>query len=318
MVLNDSKLKPVAVVGPTASGKSSLSNYICTNYNRDLISCDSMQIYKGMDIGTAKPTKEDMTLIHHHMIDIVSPQDNYSVSDYAKDSREVYYSLLEKNIGCVICGGTGLYLDAFLGRTNYEDNSGDEKVRKHLYEILDEKGKEYLYSLLSSIDPESAKKIHMNNTVRVIRALEIYEVTKMTKTEYDKRHISSQDIDCTIIGLEYKNRDLLRERIYKRVDIMIENGLIDEVESLYNSGILKETSTAGQGIGYKETISYLKGEFSKDELIEKIKNSSAQYAKRQLTWFRRNKDIIWLYPDLMTQDEIYEKINGILGESYVN
>lgn len=312
MVLKDNG-KLICIVGPTASGKSSLALDICKSLNRPLISCDSMQIYKGMDIGTAKPSKSEQAEVKHYMIDVCDPRTDYSVSDYAMQANAIYEDILKTGKNCVICGGTGLYLDAFLGNVNYSDESSNDSIRKEIYDEIEAKGIDYVYDELIKIDPECEKTIHKNNTKRVVRALEIFRVTGMTKTEYDSVHKTEPKYECKIIGLNYQDRDILRQRIYKRVDIMIDSGLIEEVESLMKSGMLTEGTTAAQAIGYKETLSYLKGEISKDEMITLIKNSSAQYAKRQITWFKRNKDINWIYPDTLKDGQLEETVNNILN-----
>lgn len=312
MVLNESQ-NIISIVGPTCSGKSSLALNLCTKYNLDLISCDSMQIYKYMNIGTAKPSEHEQSIVRHHMIDIIEPNVNYSVSDYANDARSIYFSLRKEGKKALICGGTGLYLDAFLGKTNYVDDSSNSEIRNKLNEIYKEKGAKYLHSLLQKIDPASANAIHCNNVKRVIRALEIYKVTGMTKTEYDSLHKQNGDINCIYIGLDYDNRDILRERIYKRCDLMFSSGLIEEVDSLMKNNLLIDVSTASQGIGYKETIGYLKGEYDKETLIELVKNRTAQYAKRQLTWFRRNKDIHWFTMDNLSEKELIKKVDECVG-----
>ncbi len=294
-------LKIAAVVGPTASGKTALAIELAKRLCGEIISCDSMQIYRKMNIGTAKPTEAELDAVPHHMIDIADIGDNFSCAVYADMARERISDIVSRGKIPIFCGGTGLYLDTVINGTEFSKYERDEK----LCEELLKKDVAELHSELAKIDPASASVIHQNNKRRVARAIEIYMTTGMTKTEWDeKSHQSDPQYDARIIGLDYKDRDILRKRIDMRVDQMISDGLVDEVKGLS----LDRDSTASQAIGYKEIISYLDGDCTLDEAIEKIKIGTHQYAKRQLTWFRRNKNICWLYPDASDSfDNIVER-----------
>ncbi len=292
------KTKILAIVGPTASGKTALSIEVAKKYNGEIISCDSMQIYKKMDIGTAKPTTEEMSGIVHHMIDIVEPDVEYSCADYVAKAKRKIEEISNKGKLPIFCGGTGLYVDNILQNTVLSEASTDEEYRNFLKDELDKFGVGYLHEKLRKIDAESAENIHPNNTKRVIRALEIFKTTGKTKTEWDKESRSVESpYDCFMIFLDFKNREVLYDRINKRVDIMLENGLLDEVKSLYCDNGLTLSNTARQGIGYKELFDYFDNKCTLEEAVEAIKQGSRNYAKRQLTWFRRYKDAHIVYVD---------------------
>ena len=284
--------KIIAVVGPTASGKTALSLELAKRMNGEIVSCDSMQIYKNMNIGTAKPSADEMSGIVHHMIDIIEPYENFSCADYAEMAKNCISAICSKNKIPIFCGGTGLYLDSVLSDNVFSDQKPDPAIRDQLMT----QSSESLYNQLKSVDPEAAEVIHPNNVKRVTRALEIYYSTGKTKTQWDiESRAPDNKYNAAIIGLDYRNRDLLYERIDRRVDMMIADGLVDEVKSLDIDRLAK--STAGQAIGYKEVIRYLKNESDFDEMISEIKLNTRRYAKRQLTWFRRNKNIVWYYRD---------------------
>ena len=292
-MIENSKIKVVAVVGPTASGKTALSVEIAKRYGGEIISCDSMQIYKEMDVGTAKVTAEEMRGVPHHLINIVSPHEEFSCADYATAARNAIEDIASRGKLPVFCGGTGLYLDSVLKNTEFSAAGKDEEYRAYLER---ECSPEELHRMLVEVDPESAASIHQNNVKRVIRALEIYRVTGKTKTEWDAiSRLTESPYDSVIIGLNYRSRDTLYSRIDRRVDIMMEEGLLDEVRRLDTPAF--RASTASQAIGYKEILSYFDGVCTLDEAIDSIKQYSRNYAKRQLTWFGKNKDIRWIYPD---------------------
>lgn len=280
----------IAVAGPTASGKTKCAVYVAEFMNGEVISCDSMQIYRRMDIGTAKPTVDEMRGIPHHMIDIVEPYDNFSCADYTVTAKRCIDDIRSRGKIPVLCGGTGLYLDSLLTDNRFAEHPSDSEIRTELARFSPDE----LYTQLQTIDPDSASLIHKNNVKRVIRALEIYRLTGKTKTQWDiESRISDNEYNAAVIGLDYRNRNTLYDRINFRVDLMIQSGLVDEVKSLDINKFSE--STAGQAIGYKEVIGYLKNEYSHDEMIEKIKLNTRRYAKRQLTWFRRNENINWYY-----------------------
>ncbi len=297
------KSKILALAGPTASGKTALSIELAKRYNGEIISCDSMQIYKYMDIGTAKPTEEEKQGIPHYMIDIVSPNDNFSVVQYVSLARGYIDDILKRGKLPILVGGTGLYLDSVINNTKFSDADGDEEYRNFLYSLAEKEGNGAVHKLLEEIDKDSAEKIHENNLRRVIRALEIYKTTGKTMTEVNLESVREPLYDALIIGLTM-DRELLYERINKRVDIMLRDGLLDEVKALLDKGV-DRNSTALQAIGYKELISYFDGETSLEEAIDKIKQESRRYAKRQLTWFRRNEKINWI---VLQNDYSYDKI----------
>lgn len=289
--------KIIAVAGPTASGKSALALELCKRLDGELISLDSMQIYRGLDIGTAKPTKAEQAEVRHHMIDICEPTENFSVAEFAERAHKVIADVQSRGKKAVLCGGTGLYLDTVLGRLDFGEIESDEKLRGELIAFAEKNGAEALHERLREIDPQAAEKIHPNNVRRVARAIEIYELTGKTKTEHDREAISDSPYESLIIGLDYDDREVLYNRINRRVDAMIEAGIEGEVRSLVSRGLLSAESTAGQAIGYKEMLGYIAGDCSLGDAVEKIKLGTRRYAKRQLTWLRRNQDINWLYPD---------------------
>ena len=289
--------KIIAVAGPTASGKSALALELCKRLGGELVSLDSMQIYKGLDIGTAKPTKAEQAEVRHHMIDICDSREKFSVADFAERAHGVIAGIRSRGKRVVLCGGTGLYLDTVLGRLDFGEIESDEKLRRELIAFAEKNGADALYERLVKIDPQAAEKIHKNNVRRVARAIEIYELTGKTKTEHDREAISDSPYDSLIIGLDYNDREGLYNRINRRADLMIDAGLETEVRSLLSEGLLSADSTAGQAIGYKEMLGYIAGEYTLEDAIEKIKLGTRRYAKRQLTWLRRNPEINWLYPD---------------------
>lgn len=307
--------KIIAVAGPTASGKSALALELCKRLDGELISLDSMQIYRGLDIGTAKPTKAEQAEVRHHMIDICEPTENFSAAEFAERAHKVIADVRSRGKRAVLCGGTGLYLDTVLGRLDFGEIESDEKLRGELIAFAEKNGAEALHERLRGIDPQAAEKIHKNNVRRVARAIEIYELTGKTKTEHDREAISDSPYESLIIGLDYDDREVLYSRINRRVDAMIEAGLEGEVRSLVSRGLLSAESTAGQAIGYKEMLGYIAGDCSLGDAVEKIKLGTRRYAKRQLTWLRRNQDINWLYPDRLCDfQSLVGEAEKILGK----
>lgn len=303
------KPKVVVIVGPTASGKTALSIELAKRINGEIISSDSMQIYKDMDIGTAKVTKEEAQGIKHYLIDIISPEERYTVSDFKKDAEAAIKEILEKGKVPIVVGGTGLYVDSLIYGIEYQEMNFDESYREELMKIAEtEEGLIKLWNEANLIDPQAMLKISKNDKKRIIRVLEIYKATGKTKTE--------QEILSRQKGVEYDykvfcvnmDREKLYERINKRVDIMIDAGLENEVRNLLEK--YSKFPTAMQGLGYKEVVEYFDGKITRDEMIEKIKQESRRYAKRQLTWFRKNKETIWI--DSM--QDMKNKIDIILEE----
>ena len=313
------KKKAIVVVGATASGKTALGVHIAKKFNGEVISADSMQIYKGMDIATAKPTIEEMDGIKHHLIDFVDINQQYSVSAYCNDSRRAFDEITENNKIPVIVGGTGLYIDSFLSNTKFLESASSDSVRKDLLAEAEKNGTESLYEQLKAIDPDAAENIHPNNTVRVIRALEIYKTTGQTLTEQNKQsHTVESDIEPLYIGINYSDREKLYNRINLRVDLMLENGLLDEAKGFFESNPSK---TAFNAIGYKELKPFIDGELSFDVCVENLKRETRRYAKRQITWFKRNGKINWFFADLQAKEELYKSIDNLIysyigGELY--
>ncbi len=295
--------KIIAVAGPTASGKTALAVEIAKAVGGEIVSCDSMQIYKDLSIGTAKPDADEMQGIPHHMLDFVEPKRRYSVADFVEDARACIDDILKRGKVPVIAGGTGLYMDSVLNNTSFADFDSDPNFREEMQKLAETEGNDAVHKLLQKADPEAAEKIHPNNVRRVIRALEVCKVTGKTFTQVNLESLRDAVYDALIIGID-RDREKLYERINLRVDIMLEKGLLEEVKGLWEKGIGTDT-TAMQAIGYKELIEYLDGRCSYDEAIEKIKMESRRYAKRQLTWFRRNPDIVWFDAD---EEDFYEKV----------
>ena len=300
------KEKVIVICGPTASGKTALSIELAKRINGEIISCDSMQIYKDMDIGTAKPTTEEMQGIKHYLIDFVSPDKRYSVADYKKDAKIAIKEILQKGKVPIIVGGTGLYVDSLIYEIEYPNIEFDEEYRQELEGIAEQDGLEKLYQQAKEIDPEAIRKISKNDKKRILRILEIYHATGKNKSEQEKESRKKEvEYDYRVFALDW-DREKLYERINKRVDIMIEQGLVDEVRKIY--GKYDKFPTAMQGLGYKEVVEYLNKEITKEQMLEKIKQETRRYAKRQLTWFRKNKQTIWLD----AQNELENNIKLIL------
>lgn len=287
------KPKVIVIAGPTASGKTSLSIELAKRINGEIISSDSMQIYKDMTIGTAKPTTEEMDGIKHYLIDFVSPDKRYSVAEFKKDAENAIEDILKKGKIPIVVGGTGLYIDTLIYGIEYPEIDFDENYRNELMRIADsEDGLEKLYEEAKSIDEDAVKKISPNDKKRITRILEIYKATGKTKTELEKLSRENDvKYDYKVFAINM-DREKLYERINLRVDLMIEQGLVEEVEKLVKK--YKDFPTAMQGLGYKEVVEFFEGKLTQDEMIDKIKQESRRYAKRQLTWFRKNKDIIWI------------------------
>ena len=286
------KPKIIVICGPTASGKTVLSIKLAKRINGEIISADSMQIYKYMDIGSAKPTIEEMEGIKHYMLDFIEPNIRYSVADYKKGAEKCIEEVIQKGKTPIIVGGTGLYINSLIYGIEYKDIKFDQEFRNSLEERVNREGLESIYNEALKIDPIAMEKISKNDKKRILRVIEIYHETGKTKTEQE---IESRKNE---IKYEYKvfainiEREKLYQRINDRVDIMIEKGLIEEVKKIKE--MYNDFPTAFQGLGYKETVQYLEGFISKEEMIAKIKQESRRYAKRQLTWFKKNNDTIWL------------------------
>ncbi len=284
--------KVIVIGGPTASGKTGLSIQLAKKINGEIISSDSMQIYKEMNIGTAKPDIEEMQGIKHYLLDFVSPEERYSVAQYKKDAKKAIKEIIEKGKVPIVVGGTGLYIDSLIYEIEYPQIETDLKYRKELEQVAQEKGLEYLYEQAKNIDEKAMQKISVNDQKRILRVLEIYKQTGKTKTEIEiESRKNKPEYDYKVFAINM-DREVLYNRIDKRVDIMLEKGLIQEVKNLYKK--YNKMPTAMQGLGYKEVVEYIEKKCTKNEMIEKIKQETRRYAKRQLTWFRKNKETIWL------------------------
>ena len=304
------KNKLLVIAGPTAVGKTDLSIKLAQKLNGEIISADSMQIYKYMDIGSAKVMPEEMKGINHYMIDVVEPSESFSASQFKDMATEAINSIIEKDKTPIIAGGTGLYIDAATCNMNFSETDKDEKYREELEALANEKGNEYIHNMLRDIDPESYKSIHPNNRKRVIRALEVYKLTGKAFSESNSKeefYKSPYDVKYFVLTMD---RQKLYERINLRVDIMMEKGLLDECKKLRDMGYTSDMQSM-QGIGYKEVLYYLEGKISLEEAVDMIKQGSRNYAKRQLTWFRRDPRAIFLDKDKLSEEEM---INIIMNE----
>ena len=303
------KIKLPIIVGPTASGKSALAMALAEEMGGEIVSCDSMQIYRSMDIGTAKPTEDEQRRVRHHMIDIVEPWETFSCADYAVRAEAAIRDIVVRGKTPIVCGGTGLYLDALLRGGMAEEADTDEAYRAELDALAQEKGNEYLHGLLGDVDPESAEAIHPNNRKRVLRALEICRVSGRKKSEIDRENSSLDGVfEPLCIGLFYTDRSVLYGRIERRVDQMVAEGLLDEVKMLSDKGIFDRSQTAVGAIGYKEFLGYFRGECSLAQATDALKTATRRYAKRQITWFGAkpyvHREEIEGCPDVKTFEKI--------------
>lgn len=286
------KIPLIAVVGPTASGKTKLAVDLCLAYGGEVVSADSMQIYRGMDIGTAKPTMAERRGVAHHLIDFLSQDQSFSVAQYVQMAKEVIRDIDARGKLPVLAGGTGLYVDSLIKNIAFEETQGDPELRQALLREASEKGNAFLLERLRTIDPELASRLHPNNLLRVVRAIEVYETTGERMSDLQRRAAGHEsEYQVCKIGICFQERAALYQRINARVEQMLRDGLIDEARLLYRQGNL---STALQAIGYKELFAYFRGEQTLEDAVEVLKRQTRRYAKRQLTWFRRSKDVHWL------------------------
>lgn len=301
------KIPVIAVVGPTASGKTSLAVEIAKRFSGQVVSADSMQIYEKMDIATAKPTTEEMQGIVHHLIGFQPIDKKFSVAEYVTLAADCIENIHKSGNLPIVVGGTGLYIDSLLQNIQFSKEELNSAIRDELTELFDTKGAEYMLETLRKIDPETAKKLHLSDKSRIVRALEVYRLTG--KTMHEQKELSrtvESPYEVLYIGINYRDRNVLYDRINARVDIMTEQGLLSEAEEFYN---LDRRTTACQAIGYKELAPYFSGEKTLSECLDSLKAETRHYAKRQLTWFRKNENIHWVYPDE------YDRINDLY--SYV-
>ena len=285
------KKNVIILTGPTAVGKTEISVEVAKAVNGEIVSADSMQIYKYMDIGSAKPTKEEMQNIKHYLIDEIEPTDDFSVSDYQKLAFKYIDEILAKGKTPVIAGGTGLYVNSLLYKMDFSSVSSNNEIRDKYQNEANTYGNEYIHNKLKLIDTELSERIHVNNTKKIIRALEIYETSGEIMKDFEEALIPNEDYNFILLGLD-RDREELYDRINRRFDILIEMGLVEEVEGLLSKGLTVQNISM-KGIGYKEIIGYLNNEYSLEEAIELTKRNSRRYAKRQLTWFRKYNTMKW-------------------------
>ena len=292
--------KILVICGPTASGKTALAVNCALALHSEIISADSMLVYRDLNIGTAKPTEEEKRGIPHHLIDVVDPSENFSVSDYEKSALPIIEKLLSLKKTPIVCGGTGFYIQALLYKSQFGNAGADERIRKKYEQILLENGKDYLHNLLREKDPESAEILHPNDTKRVIRALEIFDITGKKKSEQQDKPVPR--FDFISISIDYP-REILYNRIDARVDKMFSSGLTDEVQSLLYRGISPK-SQCMQGIGYKEVAEGIEQDLPDEDVRELIKKNTRNYAKRQITFFKRMQNHIFLPPERASAEEV--------------
>ena len=287
------KRKPplLIILGPTATGKSALAIKLTAELNGEIISADSMQVYRGMDIGTAKPSKEELESVPHHLINIINPDEPWSVADFLEQANKLIAEILKRGKLPIIVGGTGLYLNSFLMGFSFPITPAKPKIRSRLEALAKEKGNEFLWKKLNSIDPKTAKRLSINDKKRVIRALEVYEATGKPISKLQKKSPIKDKYNLILIGLNME-REKLYEDINHRVENLLERGLVEEVGSLVKSGYNK-TLPSMQALGYKEVIDHIEGKADLPETVELIKKRTRNFARRQMTWFRRFKNVVW-------------------------
>ncbi len=296
--------KIIAIVGPTASGKTAISLAIAKKFGGEIISADSMQIYREMNIGTAKPSLEERAGIPHHLMGHISVEAVYNVAEYANEARLILDEMDARGCLPIICGGTGLYMDHLLSNTEFFEIPLDEKIRLTYQEMAHQRGNDAVYALLKERDPQLAAHLHPNDSKRVIRGLEVLEITGKRLSELQQESIRESPYEVLYIGLNYHDRQKLYERINLRVDLMIQNGLLDEIEILMKDYNLSATARAA--IGYKELMDAIEAGEPITSAIELIKQKSRNYAKRQITWFGKNQKIHWFYRDEMSDEQMLE------------
>lgn len=300
------KKKILIITGPTASGKTAVGIRLAQLLNGEIISADSMQVYKYMDIGTAKASSQERSLVKHHMIDEVSPEYPFTAAEFRERCGKYIDEIISRGKLPIVVGGTGLYINSLIKPWDFSGTPPAEDVRAELDELCREKGGEYLYNKLKEADPESAEKIHPNNIKRIMRALEVFMVTGKAKSESDRASMEREtEYEPVLIGLNL-DRELLYQRINLRIDKMLEEGLLEEVKHLLEMGYSKNL-TSMQGLGYKEIVRYLEGEYTLAYAVEILKRDTRRFAKRQLTWFRRYEDIQWYFIDNYEDGEVMIK-----------
>ena len=313
--MEETRKKLLVVAGPTASGKTALGIALAKRLNGEIVSADSMQVYRGMDIGTAKATPFERQQVPHHMLDLVEPGENYSVSRYAEEAGSVCNRLLEQGKLPIVVGGTGLYIDALLaGRRFAGIDTEETSCRRELASDYDRLGGEEMLLRLAAVDPERAGKLAPTDRRRIIRALEIYRLTGQTMTEHDEQSRKQPPaFQALYTVLSFEERGKLYERIEQRVDRMVRNGLFEETARLLERGVSPE-STCMQAIGYRQAAWALRGEISREEAVALIKQATRRYAKRQLTWFRRHEEALWLCADRLSTEEMADRVCEIFNK----
>lgn len=306
------KIKIAAIVGPTASGKTALSVEVARRLDGEIICCDSMQIYRGMLVGTAAPTPNEIEGVPHHLFATVDPKTTFSCSDYVDAVDSIIEEISSRGKLPILVGGTGLYLDSLLLGCGDACAAPDTEYRDTLYRIAEEKGVDALYSMLAELDPEAAEKIHPNNVRRVVRAIEICRAYG-TKSAYDRDARKGMRYDASVVGLRFADRGELYSRIDRRVDAMIKGGLVEETARLLGEGVLDVNTTASQAIGYKEILPFINGEEEIATSVERLKSATRHYAKRQLTWFKARSYVNWIDCDGIESTETFKNIvNNII------
>ncbi len=312
--MKNKKIPLIVVVGPTASGKTSLSIALAKCFDAEIVSADSMQIYKSMDIATAKPTTEEMQGIPHHLIDFLDVSEKFSVAQYLDIARKTIEEINSRGKKVIIVGGTGLYINSLVDNILF-DNENQDNLREELLKEAEINGGEYMLEKLRALDPEYAEKLHPQNINRIVRGIEINQ--KFGHTMREHIEISQKELspyDVCLIGINYKDRQKLYDRIDMRVDMMLEMGLVEETKFFFDK--LDQNKTAVQAIGYKEIFPYIRGDISLDEAVSNLKKATRNYAKRQLTWFRRDERINWLFADEITKDQLVDNAIDICDKFY--
>lgn len=301
--MSENKIPMICIVGPTASGKTALSIELAKLFNGEIVSADSMQIYKGMDIATAKPTTDEMDGVVHHLIDFLEVDQSFSVAQYCELAKAAIFDIYNHGKIPVLAGGTGLYVDSLIDNITFVDSDSDEDLRNKLQKEYELYGIDHLLKQLREIDPESAQKLEeTRNPKRIIRAIEIYKTTGITMSEHNANsRLNDSPYKVVKIGLTATDRQFLYDRINKRVDIMVENGLVEEAKEFIG---VKHSSTSAMAIGHKELIPYFNGDADLESCLENLKMQTRRYAKRQLTWFRRDEKINWFNIDVLTKEEL--------------
>lgn len=294
----------IIIAGPTATGKTKLSVELAKIVDGEIISADSIQVYKGMDIGSAKVTKEEMCGIRHHLIDVLEPSEEFNITVFQRLAKAAIEDIYSRGKVPILAGGTGFYIQSVLYDIDFTENEENSEIREELVRIsLEENGKDILFDMLREIDPKSAASIDKNNVKRIIRAIEFYKLSGKKISEHNEEQSKKEAAYNASFFVLTDDRKVLYERIDRRVDKMISDGLVDEVKALLKCGMTKDMVSM-QGIGYKEIVSYLNGEITLDEAVYIIKRDTRHFAKRQITWFKREKDVIWFDRSIMSEDEI--------------